>query len=105
MYFVDFNQLPTLFDNDVSLLTFAFNIVVNFFKMTAEAFIGVDDSKFTRIPTDFSVFGLPIPHLFSNKKVIVFDLSSERCRWNIENGLSSIEIVKVSCDLITGDPP
>ena len=46
MYFVDFDQLPTLFNDNVSLFAFAFNIVVNFFEMTAESFVGVDDGHF-----------------------------------------------------------
>ena len=73
--------------------------------MTAESLVGIDDGQFTCVPTNFSVFSLPVPHFLSNEKVIIFDLSSERCRWNIEDGLSSIEVIKISCDLIASDSP
>ena len=48
---------------------------------------------------------MPVPKRFGDEEVVVFNLSSEGGWGNVENCLTSVEVVEVSGDLIAGDLP
>jgi hypothetical protein len=73
--------------------------------MLTEGVVCVDDAEAACIPTDLSVFCMPVPESLCDEEVVVFNLSSEWCRWNVENSLTSVEVMKISGDLVAGNFP
>lgn len=73
--------------------------------MSTETVVSVDYGDVACVPADFSVSGMPVPKRFGNEEVIVFDLSSEWGWWNVEDGFSPCEVMKVPGNFVTGDFP
>ena len=73
--------------------------------MLTESIVGIDNGKAAGVPTDLSVLCVPIPKSLSNKEVVVFDFSSEWGWWNIEKGITSVEVMEIPGDLISSNFP
>lgn len=104
-YLLNFNQSPSFFNIDVSLFAFASDQGVSSFEMSTESVVSVDDGYLACIPTDLSVLGVPVPKWLRNEEVVTFDLSSEGWRRNVEDGITSVEVMKISWDLVACDLP
>jgi hypothetical protein len=62
MYFSDFNKFQSFLNGNISSFTFASDEVISFFEMFTESVVSIDDSEAASVPTDFPVFGVPVPH-------------------------------------------
>jgi hypothetical protein len=102
---LNFDQGPSLLDVDIFSLTFASDETVDLVEMTTEGFVSVDNGEAACVPTDLTVLSVPVPKRFSDKKVVVFNLSSERGRRNVEESVSSVEVVEIPRHLVAGNLP
>lgn len=102
---MNFDQGPSLLDVNVSLLTFASDQTVCFLEMTAESVVSINNGEAACVPTDLTVLSVPVPESFSYKEVVVFNLSSEWGWGNVEESISSIEVMEISGDLVAGNFP
>ena len=105
MYLLNFDQSPSVLNGNVSLFAFTSDEAVGSFKMLAESVVSVNNGDATGVPADLSVGGVPVPKRLSDKEVVVFDLSSEWGRWDIENGFTSVVVMEVSRYLVAGNFP
>ncbi len=91
-YLSDFDQSQVSLNIDVVLVASVFEVVVNFLEVSAEGFVGVDNSQARGLPTDFASFFVSIPLGLGDQEVVVDDLSVEVVRRDVEVGGSSVEV-------------
>jgi hypothetical protein len=48
---------------------------------------------------------VPVPERFGNKEVVVFEFSSEWGWWNVEESVTSVEVVKIPGDFVASNLP
>jgi hypothetical protein len=70
-----------------------------------ETVVSIDDGKAAGVPTDLSVCGMPVPKGLGNEKVVIFEFSSEGAWWNVEESVTSVEVVKIPGDLVASNLP
>lgn len=104
-FLLNFKQSPSLLDSNISLLAFTSDETVGLFEMFTERVVSVDNCETAGVPTDFTVLGVPVPKRLGNEEVVVFELSSEGGRWNVEEGVSSVEVMEISGNLVAGNFP
>jgi hypothetical protein len=48
---------------------------------------------------------MPVPKGLGNEEVVIFEFSSEGAWWNVEESITSVEVVKIPGDLVASDLP
>lgn len=85
--------------------SFGSDELVGLSEMPAEAIVGIDETESTGVPGDFSVEGVLIPESLAHEKVVVFKFSCKRTGRDVENGVTSVEVIVVSLGLDDAAPP
>lgn len=104
-YLSDFDQSQISLNIDVVLITSVFQVVINLLEMSAEGFVGVDNSQTRGFPADFASLLLRIPLGLRNQKVIINDLAVEVVRRDVEISWPSVEVEMHSIALVGGGLP
>lgn len=79
--------------------------MINFAEVSTERVVSIYYCEVAGIPTDLAILGVPVPEGFSYEEIVVLYLSSKRCWWNVENSLSSVEVVKISGYFVASNFP
>lgn len=64
--------------------------------MMAETSVCVNNGELAGFPRNFSIFSMPIPEILSHEEIVVSNLSSEGSGGNVEDSLSSVEVIHIS---------
>jgi hypothetical protein len=92
LYLSDLDESEIVFDVDVVLITCILDEVVSLGEVFAERFVGVDYGEFRCFPTQFASFCVEVPLGLRDKEVVILNLSMEAVWWDVEVGISSIEV-------------
>ena len=95
-FLFDFHQLQSVLDVNVALFEFGLDKAVSSCVVVAESVVGIDDCESRVLPTQHSSGIVAVPEVLGQEEVVVLNLPVEGSWGNIKDGLSSLEIVKIS---------
>lgn len=92
MYFANLYEHEVSLYVDVAVSAEVADEIVGLGEEATEGSVGVDDGEFGGFPAEFTGFDVEVPDGFGDEEVVILYLSVEVVGWDVEEGLSAVEV-------------